>query len=125
MKLSRVLAGASVGATNLYLASATFAQESESIWGQWLPTSPTKEQSLPALVQTVLTWLLSFAIIVAVVVIIVAGYMYITAAGDEAKIKKATTTLTWAIVGLIVAFVAMLLVRFVMTSFLESTIPTT
>lgn len=119
MKLSRVLAGASVGATNLYLASATFAQEATDPGG-FLPDPPVKG-TLPEIVQKVLTWILGFAIVVAVVVIIAAGYMYITAAGDEAKIKKATTTLTWAIVGLIVAFVAMLLVRFVMTSFLGRT----
>lgn len=119
MKLSRVLAGASVGATNLYLASATFAAKPEDKTDPsgFLPPPPVSI-SLPELVQQVLTWILGFAIVVAVVVIIVAGYMYITAAGDEAKIKKATTTLTWAIVGLIVAFVAMLLVQFVMTNFL-------
>ena len=115
MKLSRILAGASVGATNLYLASATFAQN----WGEWLPEEDGGPESLPSLVQTVLTWMLGFAMVVAVVIIIFAGYQYITAAGDEAKIKKATTTLTWAIVGLVVAFIALLLVRFVMTTFLN------
>lgn len=118
MKLSRILGGASVGAANLYLASATFAQTMEE-WTGWLPDEAGKPQSLQTLVRTVLTWLLGFAIVVAVIVIIVAGYMYITAAGDENKIKKATTTLTWAIIGLIVAFVALLLVRFVMTTFLK------
>lgn len=117
MKLSRVLAGASVGATNLYLASATFAQILTP--GDFIPEDDLlKDKSLPEVIKTTLTWILGFAIVVAVVIIIVAGYMYITAAGDEAKIKKATTTLTWAIVGLIVAFLALLLVRFVMTSFL-------
>lgn len=115
MKLSRTLAGVSAGAANLYLASATFAQLTDP--NSFLP-EPEVEGTLPEIIQKALTWGLGFAIVVAVVVIIVAGYMYITAAGDEAKIKKATTTLTWAIVGLIVAFLALLLVRFVMSNFL-------
>jgi len=36
-----------------------------------------------------------------------------TANGDENKIKKATQSLTWAIIGLVICFVATLLVRFV------------
>lgn len=114
MKLSKISSGIAAGATNLYLASAAFAQTDPS---EFLPESPV-DGDLPSIVQKVLTWALGFAIVVAVIVIIVAGYMYITAAGDETKIKKATTTLTWAIIGLIVAFVALLLVQFVMTNFL-------
>lgn len=119
MKVSKIMAGLSVGATNLYLASATFAQ-AENLLIDFTPDSPV-EGGLPELVQKVLSWVLGFAVVVAVVIIIAAGYMYITAGGDEAKIKKATTTLTWAIVGLIVAFVALILVRFVMSSFLGVT----
>lgn len=125
MKLSRILAGAFVGATNLYLASATFAETetggTSTNPSDFLPEPPVTD-TLPGIIKKVLTWALGFAIVVAVVVIIVAGYQYITAAGDEAKIKKATTTLTWAIVGLIVAFIALLLVQFVMTNFLNVTV---
>jgi len=120
MKVSKIMAGVSVGATNLYLASATFAQ---GIWGEFLPDEQAgmEGKTLPGIISEVLSWALGFAIVVAVIIIIAAGYMYITAAGDESKIKKATTTLTWAIIGLIIAFVAMILVKFVMKSFLGVT----
>ncbi len=114
MKLSKILAGVSVGVSNLYLASATFAQDA----GGFLP-DPTVEGDLASIIKRVLTWALGFAVVVAVIIIIAAGYMYITAAGDENKIKKATTTLTWAVIGLIVAFIALLLVQFVMKNFLN------
>lgn len=115
MKLSKVLSNISLGAANLYLASAVSAQNSLP---DFLPASEV-QKDLPSIISGVITWALWFAVVVAVIIIIVAGYLYITASGDEAKIKKATTTLTWAVIGLIVAFIAMILVRFVMTSFLD------
>jgi TRAP-type C4-dicarboxylate transport system permease small subunit len=58
------------------------------------------------------------AAVVSVVVLIFSGYMYITASGDEAKIEKATKSLTYAIVGLAIAFIAVLLVNFVLKDLL-------
>ena len=56
--------------------------------------------------------------IVAVVMIVFAGFKYITANGDENKISSATKTLTFAIVGLVVCFIAVMLVNFVIAEFL-------
>lgn len=74
----------------------------------------TSEPTLPAFVQKVINWAIGLTAVVAVVMLIAAGFMYITANGDENKIKKATTTLTFAIVGLVIAFIAVLLVQFVL-----------
>lgn len=76
--------------------------------------SGTKESSLPAFVQKVINWAIGLTAVVAVVMLIAAGFMYITANGDENKIKTATKTLTFAIVGLVIAFIAVLLVQFVL-----------
>lgn len=54
-----------------------------------------------------------FAALVAVIFLIVAGYTYITAAGDADKIEKAGKTITAAIVGLVVVFIARILVELV------------
>lgn len=105
MKSSKILAGAS----GLYLASASAV----SAASEFLPDPHTGAGSLQQIIKTVLNFAIGFAVVVCVVVLIVAGYSYMTAAGDENKIQKATTSLTWAIVGLILCFVAVLLVRFV------------
>ncbi len=55
-----------------------------------------------------------FAALVAVILIIVAGYMFITSSGDPDKVDKAGKTLSGTIVGLIIVFVARLLVEFVL-----------
>ncbi len=53
--------------------------------------------------------------IVAVVVIMIAGFRYITSAGDANGISAAKNTLIYAIVGLIIAALAQVIVRFVLS----------
>lgn len=84
----------------------------------WIPEGGT-DKPIESIVVTVLNWLLGLGALSAVVVLIVAGIMYITAAGDEAKIGKATKTLTFAIIGLVVVFIAVVLVNFVLKNFLN------
>ncbi len=111
-----MLGRASAVVGNLYLASANVYAQSA---GDILPPGPV-DGDLTSLIQTVLKWVLTFAIVIAVVIIIFAGIQYITANGDDAKIKKATQTLTWAVIGLVVAFIAQILVTFVMNNILKT-----
>lgn len=73
---------------------------------------------LPTFITGLLNTLIGAAAVVCVAVMIFSGYMYITASGDEAKVEKATKTLTFAIVGLAICFIAVLLVNFVLTEIL-------
>ncbi len=117
MKLSKMLAAVSVASSSLYLGSAALAQDANSFLGGITGTG--QGGNLLGFVTTVINWAIGFAALVCVVILIAAGYMYITAAGDEGKIQKATSTLTWAIVGLVVCFIAVLLVRFVLQTILK------
>ncbi len=72
---------------------------------------------LGGFITKIINWGIGFAAVVAVIMLIAAGFMYITANGDEGKIGKATKTLTFAIVGLVVCFIAVLLVNFVLKEF--------
>jgi len=58
--------------------------------------------------------LMGAAAVVAVAVIIIAGYTLITSAGDPDKIQKGQKTLTAAIVGFIVVMIVALIIRFVL-----------
>lgn len=78
------------------------------------PDMPPLEEWIVGL----LNWAIGLSALVAVAFIIFAGFMYITANGDENKIAKATKTLTFAIVGLVVCFIAGMLVNFILTNFL-------
>ena len=51
--------------------------------------------------------------IVAVIVSIVAGILYVTSSGDPAKVTKAKNTITYAVVGLVIILVAFTITGFV------------
>lgn len=46
------------------------------------------------------------ALIIAVVMIVVGGFMMVTAFGDPGKLQRARSTLLWAVIGLIVVLAA-------------------
>lgn len=126
MKISKVLGAASAFGSTLYLTSATFVQaEGEApIAGgtganQWLTGLDGVQQDLTTWIPDVVNLAIGLAALVCVVILIASGYSYITAAGDEVRIEKATKTLTFAIVGLVICFIAVILVRFVLTSVLN------
>lgn len=52
--------------------------------------------------------------VIAVIMIMVGGFRYITAGGESGKVSSAKTTITFAIVGLIIVALAQSLVRFVL-----------
>lgn len=97
------------------LATTTFAQSFKVIG---LENIDGTGKDLDAWIIGLINWAIGIAALAAVVMLIASGYMYITANGDEGKVEKATKTLTFAIIGLIVCFIAVMLVRFVLTSFL-------
>ncbi len=62
--------------------------------------NPFKEDSIEGLIKTIIDdILLPIGSVVAVVSIIFAGFLYVTAGGDPAQVKKAHEVLKWAIVG--------------------------
>ena len=54
----------------------------------------------------VLGWLFVFFIAIAVIFVIYAGWKYLTAGGEEEKIKEANRTLIYAVVAMVVAVLA-------------------
>lgn len=74
---------------------------------------------------TILNWIIGAAGVVCVVMIIVGGYSYMTAGGDESKVKDASKTLTNAIIGLVICFIAVILVNYVLENFLTPNTPPT
>lgn len=53
--------------------------------------------------------------IVALVLIIYGGFLWMTAAGNEEKVKKGKAVLTWAVIGLIVIFGSYAITDFVVS----------
>lgn len=118
MKISKVLGGVSALGSSLYLTSAVLAQGTSRA-ESWLGgIDEGVGVDLKTWLPNVINLAIGLAALVCVVVLIASGYSYITAAGDEQKIGKATATLTYAIVGLVICFISVILVQFVLTNVL-------
>lgn len=74
------------------------------------PTTGPSVNSTVKLVVSVLSFIVGVA---AVIMIIVGGFKYITSGGDSSSTASAKNTILYALVGLIVAVLAQVLVRFV------------
>ncbi len=57
--------------------------------------------TIPGLVELALSVIIKLSIPVATIYIIYAGFLFITAQGNENQIKKAKNTLLWACIGLV------------------------
>lgn len=120
--MKKTLAKISSGVVFAFVAfSGLVTQASAQIKAQdWLGKGIDGVGStLDSWVITMLNWAIGLAALAAVGMLIYAGYMYISAGGDEGKVEKATKTLTFAIVGLVVCFIAVMLVQFVLTNILK------
>jgi len=97
------------------LSGSVSAQVSKGI--DTATTSEMKGKSIDGdkgLIKTIVNVLLWAVGILSVIMIIFSGFRYITSAGDAAKTKSAQSTLTYAVVGLIVAVFAWAIVNIVL-----------
>lgn len=60
----------------------------------------------------------------AVILIVYAGFLYITSGGDEEKYRKAQGTLTSVIIGLVIIFLSALIITFVINTVTSGAIKT-
>lgn len=72
----------------------------------------TEGTDINSTIATVLNLFSTLIGVVAVLMIMYAGFKYTTAAGDSSKIASAKNTLIYAVIGLIVAALAKVIVRF-------------
>ena len=61
-------------------------------------------------------YLLPVGILLAIVMVIVGGYMWMSSAGNPDKVKQAQGTLTWAVIGIVFIAIIGLLVKLLVDS---------
>lgn len=81
--------------------------------------NPVNFESLEGFVIHLVNLAISFSVVIAIVALIIAGFKYILAMGDEEKIEEATKSLIFAIVGLVIVFVAPLVVEYITNTLLS------
>ncbi len=75
-----------------------------SMPGEGPITSLTEAKTV---LENILGWVYTFFFIVAAIMILVAAFQYLTAGGNEEKVKKAKNSLIYAVIAIAIALVAM------------------
>lgn len=110
--VSKALVTSTLFLTSANLAAAAVTVEDVSGIGG------AGQSDLISFVKETLNVVIGLAALVAVGILVYNGIQYMIANGDEGKIEKATKGITWAIIGLVIAFIAALIVNFVLTRIL-------
>lgn len=74
-----------------------------------------QNQNTDNLVKTIVNVLLYIVGIISFLMIIIAGFLYVVSQGDSSNVTRAKNTLLYAVVGLIVSFLAYAIVNWVLT----------
>jgi hypothetical protein len=79
-------------------------------------SAPKNQPSINETIARVINLLSSLVAVVAVIVIIIAGFRYITSGGDSNKTASARGMIINALIGLVIAVFAQVIVKFVLRS---------
>lgn len=95
---------------------ATFLAVPMVVFGQWsvgdqnAQSGGTPNASIYDIIRTTMNYLLAILGFLAIIGFVIAGILYLTAAGDETRMKSAKNAMLWSIMGVIVALVGYVIV---------------
>lgn len=69
--------------------------------------------------ENIIVFIIRFAVIIAVLMIVYAGFLFLTAGGSAPQISRARSVLVKTIIGLVITLAAWLIVDLVVTAFLS------
>jgi hypothetical protein len=78
-------------------------------------TTDCSDSAVTKVIKTAVQILSLIAGIAAIIMIVLAGFKYITSAGEASRVANAKNTLIYALVGIVIAALAQFLVHFVLT----------
>ncbi len=113
-------AAVAVAATPAYVGAQSPQQQAcESIhgpgsWDAGSNSCSDGEQQLNGVINRVVNLFSVIVGIAAVIMIIVGGFLYVTSGGDSSKLTNAKHTIVYALIGLVIAALAQIIVRFVL-----------
>lgn len=84
-------------------------------WGSCLQGDVATLACIPVVIKNVIQWALIFAGVVALFLIIYAGFKFVTSKGDPQEVDNAKKTLTYAIVGLLLILLSFAILNLIAT----------
>lgn len=88
------------------LPAMTFAAEFDIPSNQGVSPGIRRFEDIVAIIERLTNWIFIILLVLAVLMIILAAFAYLTAGGDEEKVSKAHQRIIYAVVALAVAFLA-------------------
>jgi len=112
-----------------FLVSPIPAQAAEgnlNLWGNYSPNSFSNETGLGQrdpreIVARVVRIILGFLGVIAVIIILLGGFKWMTAGGNEEKVTEARKLIVSGIIGLVIVMAAFGIAQFVINSLLDAT----
>jgi len=99
--------GYAVSATLMAMPAIVFGADGFSVpSGTNLPSA-----SLTEIITNIMNWLLMIVGILGVIGFVIAGILYLTAAGDGDQISRAKTAMIYSIVGVLVALIGVVVIK--------------
>lgn len=101
---------------NMFYAAALAVLSAPAVASaQWTTSAPSGATTLPqgslySIIGNIMRWLLGILGFIAIIGFVIAGILYLTAAGDEEQQKKAKKQMFWSITGVIVALIGWVVV---------------
>lgn len=95
----------------IFLSSPVLAQATTS--------APPKIEEIGSIISNAFNIILPAGIVIAVIMIIFGGYMWMMAAGDPGKTQQAQGTITWAVLGLVIIFLLRIILTLVFNTILS------
>ena len=87
-----------------------------AVSAQWDPGSVNNEANLPEgtltqIIINIMRWLLIIVGFIGVIGFVIAGILYLTAAGDDSQMERAKNSMVWSIIGVIVALMGYVIIQ--------------
>lgn len=112
-KLSRIISEAITGAAAAATLFAGRAMAVSASEGAEIVRADNMPSDLTVVVKNISNTALTIIIAVSVVMLIYGGFRYIVSGGDSKKVTDAKNTILYAIIGLVISFLAYAIVNFV------------
>ena len=94
----------------------TFAEEGLNVDINQKPNTIENAGDLDITIGNILNIIIGSLGVIAVIVIIIGGVLYMTSSGDRGKVKKAKDTILYGVIGLIICVLAAAIVNFVIAN---------
>ncbi len=83
------------------------------------PLVGTSYENLQEFLYFLINYAITISAVVAVVSLIISGFKYILSFGDDKKVKAATSSIIYSLVGLVLVFAAPIVIKFVINTLLK------